>query len=84
MARILQREDFILDVAGEYVLDDNGNFQLRPEVAEQIALVTPTARPGQPIIRDVNGDGEIGADDRVIIGDENPSFTAGLTNVFTY
>ncbi len=82
--RILQREDFILDVAGEYVLDDNGNFQLRPEVAEQIALVTPTARPGQPIIRDVNGDGEIGADDRVIIGDENPSFTAGLTNVVTY
>lgn len=36
------------------------------------------AAPGRIRFRDVNGDGEINADDRTIIGDPHPDFTAGL------
>ncbi|MBY5959388.1 SusC/RagA family TonB-linked outer membrane protein [Membranicola marinus] len=83
--RILQKEDFMVDGSGVYILDENNNYQLRPEVAEEIVLVTNTARPGQPILRDVNGDGVItGSDDKVIHGNRNPDFLAGLTNTVRY
>ncbi|MEM8894343.1 MAG: SusC/RagA family TonB-linked outer membrane protein [Bacteroidota bacterium] len=84
--RILQPEDFILDANGNYEIDEDGNYQLLPEVAESLPETnTPRFFPGQPIVRDVNGDGEIGgAEDRIIHGDENPTFTAGLTNTVTY
>lgn len=84
--RILQREDFILDADGNFSIDEDGNYQLLPEVAESLPETnTPRFFPGQPIVKDVNGDGEIGgAEDRVIHGDENPTFTAGLTNTVTY
>src|SRR5690606_41811648 len=73
--RMLQKEDFMLDGNGQYLLDENNNYQLRPEVAEQIVLVTNTARPGQPILKDVNNDGVItGSDDKVIHGNRNPDF----------
>jgi TonB-linked SusC/RagA family outer membrane protein len=80
--RILQQEDFQLDDMGNYLLDNNGNYQLLPEVAEQIVQTTPTVRPGQPIIKDINRDGTIGgAEDKIIYGNENPDFTLGLTQV---
>jgi TonB-linked SusC/RagA family outer membrane protein len=41
-------------------------------------------RVGQIKIEDFNGDGKINADDRQILGSAVPSFTAGLTNRFTY
>ncbi|MEI6946742.1 TonB-dependent receptor [Paraflavisolibacter sp. H34] len=42
------------------------------------------AAPGDPIIRDYNGDKKIDAGDRAILGNAQPDFTAGLTNTFSY
>ena len=39
---------------------------------------------GDIVFDDVNGDGIINAEDRVKIGDPNPSFTGGFTNNMTY
>lgn len=43
-----------------------------------------TTRPGDPIIRDVNGDGKITVDDRTTLGNYQPDFMAGFTNTFSY
>jgi TonB-linked SusC/RagA family outer membrane protein len=40
--------------------------------------------PGDPIIRDVNGDGTLTPDDRTIIGNYQPDFIWGMTNTFSY
>jgi TonB-linked SusC/RagA family outer membrane protein len=40
--------------------------------------------PGDPIVRDVNGDGKIDASDRTTLGNAQPDFTAGLVNTFSY
>ena len=40
--------------------------------------------PGDPIIKDVNNDGKITTDDRTIIGNYQPNFTAGITNTFSF
>jgi TonB-linked SusC/RagA family outer membrane protein len=42
------------------------------------------AKPGDVRVKDLNGDGTIGPDDRTIIGSLQPSYTAGLTNVIHY
>ncbi|MEJ5963721.1 SusC/RagA family TonB-linked outer membrane protein [Pedobacter immunditicola] len=42
------------------------------------------ATPGDPIVRDVNGDGVINANDRTTIGNAQPDFTSGITNTFTF
>lgn len=42
------------------------------------------AAPGDPIIRDVNGDKKIDINDRTILGNAQPDFTAGLTNTLRY
>jgi TonB-linked SusC/RagA family outer membrane protein len=39
---------------------------------------------GNAIFQDVNGDGEITADDEIIVGSPWPDFTGGLTSTFTY
>lgn len=39
---------------------------------------------GDPKVRNVNGDTEINADDRTIIGNYQPDFTWGMTNNFSY
>jgi TonB-linked SusC/RagA family outer membrane protein len=44
----------------------------------------PNGRPGDPIFRDVNGDGTINPDDRVILGNALPDYTFGINNSFTY
>lgn len=83
--RILQKEDFVLDSEGNYIFDDRGNYQILPEVADEIVQTTPTLRPGQPIVKDLNGDGVIGgAEDKIIYGNENPDFTLGITNTINY
>ena len=44
----------------------------------------PTARPGDPIFLDVNGDNVINANDKIIIGNALPDFFYGMLNSFTY
>ena len=45
----------------------------------------PDAEPGDVKVRDVDGDGVIDAnEDRAFIGQQNPRYTAGLVNTFTY
>lgn len=44
----------------------------------------PTAKAGDLKFEDVNGDGQITAEDRVILGQTSPKWTAGLTNTFRY
>jgi len=43
-----------------------------------------TIRPGDIKYRDVNGDGVVDANDRVVIGNPNPDFIGGLSNNFAY
>jgi hypothetical protein len=44
----------------------------------------PDAEPGFPKILDKNGDNQISAEDREILGRRDPDFIAGLTNTVTY
>ncbi len=44
----------------------------------------PDAQPSDLIVRDVNGDGQITADDRQILGSPFPDVTLGLQNNFRY
>ena len=60
------------DIIYEWV-DDDGNKQSKVMFAA-----------GDPIIRDVNGDGEIGPDDMGYIGQGTPTFTYGLNFSATY
>ncbi|WP_245893585.1 TonB-dependent receptor [Sphingobacterium gobiense] len=43
-----------------------------------------TTRPGDPIIVDINGDGQITTDDRTVLGNNQANFIAGITNRFGY
>lgn len=43
-----------------------------------------TSRPGDVKYEDVNGDKVINADDRTLIGNNQPSFIYGMTNTFNY
>lgn len=43
-----------------------------------------TDRPGDPIVKDVNDDGEITVDDRTILGNYQPDFMYGIQNTFSY
>lgn len=40
--------------------------------------------PGDPKVRDVNGDGKISDADRTVLGNYQPDFTAGITNTVGY
>ncbi|MCE7044556.1 TonB-dependent receptor [Dyadobacter sp. CY312] len=44
----------------------------------------PTSRPGDMKYEDVNKDGRIDANDRTIIGNNQPDFIFGVTNTFNY
>ena len=54
-----------------------GVFQNQAQV-DKTAAKYEDAKPGDLIWVDVNGDGEITDDDRTMIGDPHPDFTAGL------
>ncbi|MBL0939086.1 MAG: TonB-dependent receptor [Gemmatimonadaceae bacterium] len=43
-----------------------------------------TFRPGDPRVKDINGDGRINADDRMIVGTSYPKWIASLYNRFEY
>jgi len=71
-------------------IDDLGRGGNRVAVGEPIGIfygyrcmgVDPTT--GNLVYDDINKDGQITADDRTKIGDPNPDFMFGFTNVFSY
>lgn len=67
----------------------DGIFQSYDEIAKapvQVAGTNPTTStaPGDIRFKDLNGDGIINNDDRTNIGNQNPTFTYGVTNTFSY
>jgi TonB-dependent starch-binding outer membrane protein SusC len=63
-----------------YVFD--GVFENQKEIDAYPHDVS--THPGDPKVRDVNGDGKINDLDRTTLGNYQPDFTAGLTNTFSY
>jgi len=62
-------------------LKNDGVFKSQQEVD---ASVQKTAKPGWVRVANVNGDTLINANDRTIIGREDPNFIWGITNTFKY
>ena len=62
-----------------YIMD--GIYRTREEIE---AGCEPNASLGQKIYRDINHDGVITIEDQTTIGDPNPDFFGGLSNIFTY
>jgi len=62
-------------------LQNAGVFKSQKEVDES---VQKTAKPGWVRVANVNGDTLINANDRTIIGREDPNFIWGMTNTFKY
>lgn len=69
-------------ISNFYGYQTDGIFQ--NQAAIDAAPHYSTTKPGDPIIRDVNGDGKITADDRTTLGNYQPNFIAGLTNNFSF
>jgi len=63
-----------------YVFDGVFNNQAQIDAYPHHASTTP----GDPKVRDVNGDGKISDADRTILGNYQPDFTAGITNTVGY
>ncbi|MCF2519566.1 TonB-dependent receptor [Dyadobacter sp. CY351] len=63
-----------------YVFDGVFNNQGEIDAYPHHASTTP----GDPRVRDVNGDGKISDADRTILGNYQPDFTAGITNTVGY
>ncbi|MDR8389911.1 TonB-dependent receptor [Aliifodinibius sp. S!AR15-10] len=69
-------------IANYYGYDFIGVFQTQEDLENYPHLSTDGL--GDPIIRDVNGDGVINTGDRTIIGNNQPDFTFGINNNFEY
>jgi TonB-linked SusC/RagA family outer membrane protein len=54
------------------------------QTGENPAGQDPGAKPGDLKFADLNGDGQITADDREVLGQTAPKWTGGLTNTFHY
>jgi len=63
-----------------YIFDGVFNNQAEIDGYPHHASTTP----GDPKVRDVNGDGKISDADRTILGNYQPDFTAGITNTVSY
>lgn len=63
-----------------YIFD--GIYQNQAQVDASVKYAG--AAPGDPIIRDINGDKKIDLNDRTILGNSQADFSAGLTNTFKY
>ncbi len=66
-----------------YDFEFDGIWQTGQE-AEIAESATPTREPGEVRIVDQNDDGVLDADDRVIVGVEQPKWIGGLSSTFTY
>ncbi|HKJ43708.1 MAG TPA: TonB-dependent receptor [Sunxiuqinia sp.] len=51
---------------------------------EDVSQTDPGAQPGDLKYKDQNGDHQITADDRVILGQSDPKWIGGMTNTFSY
>lgn len=60
-----------------------GNFVLKPEIPNNTNERT-NIKPGDPKLKDLNGDGKLTAEDQTVIGHGLPIHTGGLTNTFTW
>lgn len=63
-----------------YIFD--GVYNTQEQIDNHAHLSTD--QPGDPIVRDVNGDGQISTADRTILGNYQPAFTYGMNNTFSY
>lgn len=51
---------------------------------DDFSVTTDPVAPGDTKYEDINGDGMVNADDRVILGNSFPDFSWGMTNNFSY
>ncbi|HRZ96558.1 MAG TPA: TonB-dependent receptor [Paludibacter sp.] len=65
-----------------YIFD--GVIMSQAELDGKTYPVWPGSEPGDPKVRDVNGDNKIDSNDRTIIGNYQPDFSWGMTNTFGY
>lgn len=65
-----------------YIFD--GVIMSQAELSSNAYPVWPGSEPGDPKVRDVNGDNKIDSNDRTIIGNYQPDFSWGMTNTFGY
>jgi len=65
-----------------YGYDMIGVYQMQSEVDNSAHL--PGAKPGNPIVKDQNGDGVINPDDKVNLGNYQPDVTLGMVNNFSW
>jgi TonB-linked SusC/RagA family outer membrane protein len=63
-----------------YVYD--GVFHTQAEIDAQ--TVQTNVKPGDARYKDVNDDGFLNADDRIVMGNSLPEYTYGISNVFGY
>lgn len=70
------------DIRAIYEYDYVGVWQLGEEA--EAAALSPGFVPGDPKIRDINGDGAITPDDRTILGSPTPDWYGGIRNTFRY
>jgi len=63
-----------------YDYKKTGIWQTGQDVSKQ----DPTAKPGDMKFADIDGDGKITANDKVILGQQTPKWTGGITNTFHY
>lgn len=73
---------------GLYQLDDfnalpNGSYELKPEVPNN-GGDRANIKPGFIKYKDINGDGNVDANDQTIIGNPNPVHIGGFSNNFRY
>jgi len=69
-------------IANYYGYVFNGVYNTQEQI--ESSPHTANTTPGDPIVVDINKDGVINENDRTIIGNYQPDFTAGLTNTFSY
>lgn len=70
-----------LPITSYFGYDVVGIFQTAEEVANS---AQPTSKPGYPIFRDADGNGQITPADQVVLGDPFPDFTFGLQNSISF
>lgn len=63
---------------------NGGVYTLKPNVASNTTTASTRIQPGHIKYKDLNGDLVINDNDRTIIGNANPDWIGGITNIFKY